>query len=69
MDHVNPEQMLSDAVRDAIMSTLGSVRSAADRTGIPYTTLDRRLTRGGWAVTELRRLSAATDTDLIEAAK
>lgn len=57
------------AVRAAIEESFPSIRQAAAASGIPYTTLDRRLRNGDWTLAELRRLSAATDKNLIEAAK
>nr|WP_278101120.1 hypothetical protein [Microbacterium proteolyticum] len=59
---------VTDAVRTAIEDNFPSIRAAASASGIPYTTLDRRLRDGSWTLAELRKLSAATDTNLLEAA-
>jgi len=59
--HTHP---VSEAARTAILETLGSVRAASTETGIPYTTLDRRLRDGSqFTIAELNRLAAATGRD------
>lgn len=56
----NPEAIAA-SVRTAIQATLGSVRAAAKETGIPGTTLDRRLKHPDtFTVGELQRLAHAT---------
>jgi len=58
---------LADTVRAAIKDTLGSVRAAAQETGIPYTTLDRRLKNGSqFTVAELGRLAEVTGRTLTD---
>jgi hypothetical protein len=60
MEHTETKP-IGEAVRDAINETVGSVRSAALQTGIPYTTLDRRLRDGSqFTVAELNRLAELT---------
>lgn len=53
---------VSGQVRAAINASVGSVRAAAIGSGIPYTTLDRRLRGDGsdFTVAELRRLGEVT---------
>ena len=64
MEHTATEPpTLAHTIRAAIHDTVGSIRAAAKHSGIPYTTLDRRLRGDGsdFTVAELRRLAQATN--------
>ena len=62
MENATTPHPATAAVRTAIAETVGSVRAAAIQSGIPYTTLDRRLRNPDtFTVAELNRLAAVTD--------
>lgn len=56
-------ETVARTVRDAIEATGRSVHGLAVETGIPYTTLDRKLRRGTFTVEELYLLGIALDRE------
>lgn len=61
MDNTADINPVGTAARQAIDSSVGSVREASIQTGIPYATLDRRLRDGEqFKVSELRALGTIT---------
>ncbi|MFE3060648.1 helix-turn-helix domain-containing protein [Nocardia sp. NPDC059239] len=63
MDHVN--EVLGQAVEDALTESGLSIREAAKQTGIPFATLHRKMCgKGKFTVIELLSLANATDRTL-----
>lgn len=71
MAHIDIAERTAQAVSQAIVTSDKSLRSVADETGIPISTLRRKIKGvGEFAPSELYRLSLALDTtvgDLIPA--
>lgn len=61
MDNESFDKAVADSALAAILATIGSVNGAAKRTGIPYTTLDRKLHgHTSFTVRELHLVAQAT---------
>ncbi|MEQ6899240.1 helix-turn-helix domain-containing protein [Microbacterium sp. KR10-403] len=61
MDHAEYDRTVGTNVHEAILESGLSVRGAADRSGIPYTTLDRKLKGlSSFTVADLRRIGQIT---------
>lgn len=62
MEHTETRGTVAEAVRAAIDESVGSLRTAATDSGIPLTTLHRKLQGDGddFTVNQLRRLAAVT---------
>lgn len=57
MDYAGVDAAVSANIRKAIADTTGSVHKTALAAGIPYTTLDRKLRRGSFTLSELHALA------------
>lgn len=60
MDHASYDAAVAERVHEAFRAAGLSVREAALRSGIAYTTLDRKLKGAGFYVNELRRIGLLT---------
>ena len=66
-DNARFEKAVAEAVDSAILSTVGSRRAAASKSGIAYTTLDRKLRcQSSFTTFDLLRLASITGRRVID---